>query len=283
MVQAVRYTGAIIDVSDYIVLDTETTGVNARADKIVEIGLLEVKDNKVVNSFHSYINPGCHIPAEASAVNHIFDEDVATAPTYEEIAPSLKDWLCGKIVVAHNAYFDVTLCAGLLNEFKYSGRIRYIDTVFYSRAVVKDIPNHKLPTLAEYFAIDNGEAHTALDDANTCHQVFQRCKALPQEARIAQKPVQYTPPTAAQRPVEQAAPAAPVVTPKPVATAARKTANQKSKWVAFFLCLFLGIFGVHKFYDGQPKMGLLYLFTAGLCGIGWLIDLIIILTKPTYY
>ncbi len=58
----------------------------------------------------------------------------------------------------------------------------------------------------------------------------------------------------------------------------------KDKWVAFFLCLFLGGFGAHKFYEGKVGMGFLYLFTCGLFFIGWIVDLISILGKPnTYY
>lgn len=57
----------------------------------------------------------------------------------------------------------------------------------------------------------------------------------------------------------------------------------KNKWVAFFLCLFLGVFGAHKFYEGKVGMGILYLFTVGLCGIGCIIDLITILCKPNPY
>lgn len=57
----------------------------------------------------------------------------------------------------------------------------------------------------------------------------------------------------------------------------------KNKWVAFFLCLFLGYFGAHKFYEGKIGMGILYLFTVGLFGIGWFIDCIALLTKPNPY
>ena len=57
----------------------------------------------------------------------------------------------------------------------------------------------------------------------------------------------------------------------------------KSKWVSFFLCLFLGPLGIHKFYEGRVLLGVLYLLTAGLCGVGVVIDLIVLLFKPNPY
>ena len=57
----------------------------------------------------------------------------------------------------------------------------------------------------------------------------------------------------------------------------------KNKWTAFSLCLFLGPLGAHKFYEGKVGMGILYLCTAGLFGIGWVIDTISLLFKPNPY
>ncbi len=57
----------------------------------------------------------------------------------------------------------------------------------------------------------------------------------------------------------------------------------KDKWVAFFLCLFLGFLGAHKFYEGKTGTGILYLLTFGLFGIGWFIDLFALLLKPNPY
>ena len=59
--------------------------------------------------------------------------------------------------------------------------------------------------------------------------------------------------------------------------------TSKNKWVAFFLCLFFGYFGVHKFYEGKTGKGILYLFTFGLLGIGWIVDTISLFFKPNPY
>lgn len=57
----------------------------------------------------------------------------------------------------------------------------------------------------------------------------------------------------------------------------------KNKWVALALCICLGVFGAHKFYEGKAGMGILYLFTGGLFCIGWIIDIISLIFKPNPY
>lgn len=57
----------------------------------------------------------------------------------------------------------------------------------------------------------------------------------------------------------------------------------KNKWVSLLLCIFFGWLGVHKFYEGKVFMGILYLFTIGLFGIGWLVDIIILVSKSNPY
>ena len=57
----------------------------------------------------------------------------------------------------------------------------------------------------------------------------------------------------------------------------------KNKWVAFFLCFFLGYLGIHKFYEERILLGIVYLITGGLFGIGWLIDIFVLLFKPNPY
>ena len=57
----------------------------------------------------------------------------------------------------------------------------------------------------------------------------------------------------------------------------------KNKWIAFFLCMFLGVLGIHKFYEGKVLLGIVYIFTGGIFGIGVIFDLIRLLFKPNPY
>lgn len=57
----------------------------------------------------------------------------------------------------------------------------------------------------------------------------------------------------------------------------------KNKWISFFLCLFLGVFGIHKFYEERILFGIIYLCTGGLFGIGVVVDLISLILKPNPY
>ena len=59
--------------------------------------------------------------------------------------------------------------------------------------------------------------------------------------------------------------------------------RKRNKWVAFLLCFFLGFVGAHKFYEGKAGMGIVYILTVGLFGIGWFIDCISLLCKPNPY
>lgn len=89
--------------------------------------------------------------------------------------------------------------------------------------------------------------------------------------------------TACGRQVEELKTAPVVVNNTNVNTAVVHAGKPKNKWIALLLWFFLGVFGGHKFYEGKIGMGILYIFTLGLFGIGLLVDLIVLLCKPTTY
>lgn len=81
----------------------------------------------------------------------------------------------------------------------------------------------------------------------------------------------------------QAAPQPTIVVNNTNTAVANGRGKEINKWIAALLCFFLGGIGAHKFYEGKIGMGILYIFTLGLAGIGALIDFIVILTKPNPY
>lgn len=91
----------------YLVADTETTGVENN-DEVVEIAILDGLTNQFV--LDTLVKPTIPIPAEATAVHGITNEMVADAPTWDELAPTIKKIYQGKQVVMYNARFDVRLC-----------------------------------------------------------------------------------------------------------------------------------------------------------------------------
>jgi restriction system protein len=128
----------------------------------------------------------------------------------------------------------------------------------------------------------------AVVDAEGTQLVTGENTSVSQPAAQPEQPVQ-SPQVTAQQPTiiinnvsnsnSSASASATAVNSVPVVVA-RKVCN---KWTAFLLCLFLGYFGAHKFYEGKPGMGILYIFTMGLFGFGWLVDMIMLITKPNPY
>ena len=92
-----------------IVFDTETTGLDNKADRVIEIGGVELEDKfPTGRTFHVYINPeGREVHPEALAVHGISNADLADKPTFREIAEAFLDFVSGAKLVAHNANFDM--------------------------------------------------------------------------------------------------------------------------------------------------------------------------------
>ena len=101
--------------------------------------------------------------------------------------------------------------------------------------------------------------------------VCPKCGRQVQELKAQQPTFVFYQPPVNQTPVRQ---------PSNVSVNA---GTPKDKWVALMLCIFLGYLGAHKFYEGNSDLGILYLFTCGLFGIGWIIDIFQILSKPNPY
>lgn len=160
-----------------IIFDTETTGLDAREDRIIEFGGIELENRfPTGRTLHLYINPqGRKVHPDALAVHGIADSDLADKPTFPQIAEQLAAFIDGASLVAHNANFDT----GFINaEFARIGQPpldpgRVIDTLAIARRKHPMGPN-SLDALCRRYGIDNSHRtrHGALLDSELLAEVY---------------------------------------------------------------------------------------------------------------
>ena len=159
---------------NYCVVDVETTGLDCYADRIIEIAIVKVQSGQIVETYDTFVNPGMKIPARITALTGITDADISEAPTYYDIAEKVADLMNDTTAIGHNVTFDLNFIQQIFTVLPddISIRIDFIDTWDYSRRVVKDVPNYKLQTMLDFFGIDPGHAHRAIDDAKATQKLF---------------------------------------------------------------------------------------------------------------
>lgn len=156
----------------FICFDIETTGLSAARDKITEIGAVKVVNGEIVDEFNTFANPEMPIPAKITELTGITDAMVADAPSQEEAVRSFLEFCDGNVLVAHNAGFDTSFIRAACNNMGEAFDYTYIDTVAISRAVLKDIKNCKLDTVAKYLRLGDFNHHRACDDAMILAKIF---------------------------------------------------------------------------------------------------------------
>ncbi|MBQ3798665.1 MAG: 3'-5' exonuclease [Treponema sp.] len=167
----------------FVAFDTETTGLKAENDEVLEIGAVKFnKDGLLGESFNRLIKPVKPIPAFITAINHIDDEMVKDAPPAAEVARDFLDYIGRKsVLVAHNARFDVKFVNATLIRagLPQMGNLT-VDTLTLSRWAYPLLANeaekgqYKLQSLAKRFGIEVLNAHRAEDDARVCMELFLR-------------------------------------------------------------------------------------------------------------
>ena len=159
---------------EFIVFDTETTGLSANTDRLTEIGAVRVRGGEIVEEFQTFVNPETSISIEITKLTGITDEMVADAPNEGEALKAFINF-CGSdnaILVAHNDAFDMAFLAAAASRKGITYKFSSIDTVSISRAIFTDASNHKLSSIAKYLKLPEFNAHRANDDAKALAQIF---------------------------------------------------------------------------------------------------------------
>ncbi|WP_034294042.1 DNA polymerase III subunit epsilon [Herbaspirillum sp. RV1423] len=162
-----------------IVLDTETTGLNARTgDRVIEIGCVELLNRQLTgNNLHFYINPERDSEEGALAVHGLTTEFLSDKPKFAEIADEFRDYVRGAEIIIHNAPFDV----GFLDaEFRLLGLASFkehVDNIVDSLQMAKEQHpgrRNSLDALCDRYGISNAHRtlHGGLLDAALLAEVY---------------------------------------------------------------------------------------------------------------
>jgi len=162
-----------------IVLDTETTGLNAKlGDRVIEIGCIELRNRRPTgNHFHHYLNPERASEEGAMKVHGISDEFLLDKPKFREIANEFIDYLSGAELIIHNAPFDVEFLDQELALAKLPPLAQHCTGVTDTLKLAKERhpgKRNSLDALCERYGVNNAHRtlHGALLDAELLAEVY---------------------------------------------------------------------------------------------------------------
>jgi len=150
---------------EFVVFDIETTGLHAMEDRIFEIGAVIVKSGREMGKFHTYADPGVPIPYNITSLTGVRDSDLVGAPSQPDALKAFFAFAADRVLVAHNADFDVGFLYESCRRHGISFSPRYIDTLALARVLLPKLKNHKLETLAAHFGQLSFNHHKADEDA----------------------------------------------------------------------------------------------------------------------
>lgn len=164
-------------ISDYCVVDTETTGLSSYYDEIIEVGILKIRDGKVVDQYSQLIKPNNAIDDFITYLTGITNKMLVNQPSIKEVEGEILDFLGDDIIVGHNTSFDIRF---LNASFKETLKNEYMDTMIFSRKIYPQLPHHRLSDLAKFLNLTNSQ-HRALADCTTTYQLYETIKSTMDE------------------------------------------------------------------------------------------------------
>lgn len=160
-------------INSFVVIDTETTGLRARADELLEVAAVRFEDFIPIEYFDSLIKPHKPIPPDATKINHIADVDVASAPPAFSVIPAFKSFLRSSPLIGHNLPFDIKFLYSNGLDFFDTKRV-YYDTLELSKKAFKNAFSYSLQSLCQDQRIYSPITHRAYYDCLSTGALFAR-------------------------------------------------------------------------------------------------------------
>jgi DNA polymerase III subunit epsilon len=151
----------------FAVIDFETTGLSPRFDRVIEVGVALVRDNVVVDTFATLMNPGVSIPYDVVRLTGITPAMLRGKPAPERVMPELQRFIGNHPCVAHNASFDQRFLEAEMTRASVHCQPRFFCSMLLSRRLVQGATRHTLGELIRHLRLTPPaglRAHRALDD-----------------------------------------------------------------------------------------------------------------------
>lgn len=158
-------------ISDYCIIDLETTGLTASSCQIIEIGALKIRNGQIVEQYNQLIKPTCYIPDIVTQLTGITNQDVQNQPTIEEGIPDFLQFIQNDLLIGHNIRFDLSFLkqhVQLLND--------YSDTLHLAQKYLPGQPSYKLSALQKSLHLSKN-THRSLDDCQTTYELYEYIKS----------------------------------------------------------------------------------------------------------
>ena len=162
---------------DYVVIDLEMTGLNAKTDKILEVAAVRIRNGKETECFSAIVNPQVLLSEKVIKLTGITQEDVELGKPLDETMAEFLRFLGEDVLVGQNIIFDFSFLKQWAVNHKISLEKNAVDTLKLARYFLPKEQKKDLESLCHYFGISRINAHRALDDARETAEIFEKLKA----------------------------------------------------------------------------------------------------------
>lgn len=157
---------------NYTVIDIETTGLSPAKNEIIQLSALKVRNNKIVDSFNSFVKPEGRINSFITSLTGITNDMVSNAPKINNVLNKYINFIGNDIIVGHNVHFDINFVRTKRIKYFNQGLPNdYVDTCRMSRKICP-INSHKLDRVAEYYDVDCSGHHRADNDCKMTFEIY---------------------------------------------------------------------------------------------------------------
>lgn len=158
----------------WVVFDLETTGLDHRNDRIIEIGAVKLVDGTIVDRYSAFIDPQRLLPPDIIALTGITDQMLQGQPTIEQVLPAFLEFAEGALLIAHNADFDIAFVRREARALSLPWEFASFDTLALSQVLFPDMRSHRLNRMTKLLGVPLYDHHRAVNDAEATALLLQR-------------------------------------------------------------------------------------------------------------